>query len=88
MSDLLRISEPCLAHENRNLSLKVFSHLLRMVKSASQETIAVIGSGGHIQFPPAGGPRHDDQLLDSHAQSPGANPFVGPDQAALQEMLA
>jgi len=29
-----------------------------------------------------------DRLLDTIAQAPNAKPFVGPDQAALVEMLA
>ena len=38
-------------------------------------------------LPAAPGPMLDT-LLDSLAQVPGAQPFVGPDQAALDQMLA
>lgn len=38
-------------------------------------------------LPPAGA-EMTDRLLRSIAQAPGADPFVGPDQAALEQMLA
>jgi glyoxylase-like metal-dependent hydrolase (beta-lactamase superfamily II) len=37
-------------------------------------------------LPPAAG--HTDELLDMLAQAPGADPFVGPDQHALEQLLA
>jgi hypothetical protein len=37
-------------------------------------------------LPPAAG--YTDEFLDMLAQAPGADPFVGPDQHALEELLA
>lgn len=48
----------------------------------TMEPYAILGS----RLPPAVG--RTDELLDTIAAAPRADPFVGPDQAALEAMLA
>ena len=63
-----------------NIDSRVFISSLEAIRDLAPDVIF----SSHL--PVARG--MNDQLLDALAESPGADPFVGPDQAALQQMLA
>jgi len=63
-----------------NVNTDRYLDTVRSLRAGNPEVIL------STHLPPAAG--LDDQLFDMLAEAPNSNPFVGPDQQALQAMLA